>query len=545
VPPPPSPPPSPPADRIAAALARARIRWLPAALAGATLTLAQPPVGWWPLLAVGWTALALALRAAPTPRAAAAVGWWAGAGFFATGVHWIGEAFLVEAARVWWYAPLMPLAIAALAAVLAAFWAGAFWAARRLARGGLPLAAALSVAMLGAELLRGWALTGFPWALQAYALVDTPAAQAAALTGSQALSALVVFVAAAPADALAGRRTAPLAALALGLALWTGGALRPGPPPTPPDAPVIRLVQPDVDQATKWDGENTRPIFDTLLRLSADPPRPASPRPASPSPASPGPASPGPASPGPALVVWPEVAVTFLYDESPQAQAEAAAASPPGAALAVGAVRRAAGGLRNSLIFQGADGAPLGVYDKRRLAPFGEYVPYGWLLGAIGLGTLGEGLSGFAPGPAAGPVALPGLPPAAALICYEAIFPGWVREAARGADWMLQVTNDGWFGDSGGPHQHLAQARMRAIELGLPLARGANTGVSAMIDAHGRIVASLPLGAQGALDSPLPPPAAAPTPYRRLGDAPFIALHVFGFLLLPAILRKLSDNAHG
>jgi len=481
-----------------------------AVLAGVALTLAQPPLSLWPMLFVGWPALLWLIDGAATPRAAALIGWLAGAGFFLTGLYWIGAAFLVEASKVWWYGPVMPLAVFALAAVLAAFWAGAFWAARRFWPQGWRRAVVLALAMTVAEVARGSALTGFPWAAQAHAWVATPVMQLAALTGAHALSGLTVLAAALV--GVGAVRAALPAALAVALG-WGWGAARLASAPLDADGPVIRLVQPNVGQRDKWAAENARPIFEGLLALSAAPAVTPAAAPAA-----------TPVDKPPALVVWPEVAVTFLFDESAQAQAMAAAALPPGASLAVGAVRAAGEGrLHNSLLFYGPDAALLAVYDKRHLAPFGEYVPYVWLLGALGIGTLGDGLSGFAPGETAGPFALPGLPPVAPLICYEIVFPGEVASAARGADWMLQVTNDAWFGDSGGPRQHLAQARVRAIEQGLPVARAANTGVSAMIDPYGRIRASLPLGVRGALDSPLP--ARAPrTVFARIGDAGALAL---------------------
>jgi apolipoprotein N-acyltransferase len=478
-------------------------RWALAALAGAALTLAQPPVSLWQTVFLSWPTLAILVAATPGRRAAAAVGFWAGFGFFLTGLYWVGEAFLVEAAKVWWYAPLMPLAIAALAAACAAFWAGGFALARTVWRRGWRGAVALGSAMTLAEIARGAALTGFPWALQAYAWIETPVYQTAALIGPFALTGVTIALAALP--AWTGRREVrPLLAPLLAVALaWGGGAWRVGASgqgEAASEGPLIRLVQPNTRQVDKWAPENRRPIFETLLALSAAP------------------------SDAPiALTVWPEVAVTFLFDET-QAAVDRAAATTGPAALAVGAVRRDdRGGLRNSLLFYGADGAPRGVYDKVHLTPFGEYVPYAWILSRIGLGTLGDGLSGFTPGEAAALFSAPGLPPAAPLICYETIFPGAVRRASESAGFLLQVTNDAWFGDSAGPWQHLAQARARAVELGLPVARAANTGVSAMIDGHGRIVASLALGAQGALDSPLPP-ALAPTLVRRFGEAPALAL---------------------
>jgi apolipoprotein N-acyltransferase len=324
--------------------------------------------------------------------------------------------------------------------------------------------------------------------------------QVAALAGSYALSGLTLLAALLPGL----RRPAALAvAAALVAGGWGFGAWRLAAPLQEP-GPVIRLVQPATGQRDKWLAENRAPIFHGLVDLTA-----------------------APAAAPPALVVWPEVAVTFRFDASPEAIAIATAALPQGSALAVGSVRTDIGARRshNSLMFYGADGEALGVYDKRALAPFGEYVPYAWVLGRLGIGTLGDGLSGFSPGAAAGPYALPGLPPAAVLICYEIVFPGLTRATAAPAGWILQVTNDAWFGDSFGPRQHLAQARIRAIETGLPVARAANTGISAMIDPHGRLVATLGLGQRGVLDATLP--ARLPPPlYARAGE--WISLLLLG-----------------
>lgn len=468
-----------------------------AAAAGLMLTLAQPPVSLWPLAFAAWPLLLVLHGAAESGRAAARLGWWAGAAFFLSGLFWVGQAFLVEGGKVWWYLPVMPVAVLLLAGGLALFWALGFWLAWRVRAGGWASgwagAVALAAAMLAVEVARGTVLTGFPWALQAYAWAETPVIQTAALIGAPALSGLTLLAA-----CLAGTGRAGLALAAMLVAAgWGFGALRLAQPVAAP-GPVVRLVQPDVGQRDKWAPENLNPIFRNLVELTATP-----------------------AAEPPALTVWPEVAVTFLFDTSPEAQAIAVEALR-GGALAVGSVRAEPAEPRaryfNSLLFYDPDGAPLGRYDKRTLTPFGEYVPYAWLLGRLGIGTLGDGLSGFTPGAEPGPFRLPGLPPAAVLICYEIIFPGLTRQTARGADWILQVTNDSWFGDSAGPRQHLAQARVRAIETGLPVARAANTGISAMIDPYGRVVARLGLGRRGVLDAALPA-RLAPTPYSRFGDA--------------------------
>lgn len=484
-----------------------------AALCGLLLTAAQPPLGLWPLLFLAWPVLLALLRGVPSGGAAFRLGWCTAAAFFLSGLSWIGEAFLVEASKVWWYAPLMPLAVATLAGFLALFWGLAFRLAWHLGPQGWRGAVALAAMMLAVEVARGTVLTGFPWAMQAHAWVATPVIQTVALFGAYALSGLTLLAALLVAQ---GLRSALLVVLMVA-AGWSWGALRLAEAPTaiPDSAPVIRLVQPNVGQRDKWAPENLQPIFSNLVELTA-----------------------APASRAPAIVIWPEVAVTFLFDTSPDAIAIATAALPEGAVLAVGAVRAEPATPRaryfNSLQFYAADGTPLGTYDKRILTPFGEYVPYAWLLKPLGLGTLGDGLSGFTPGIEPGPFLLPGLPPAAVLICYEIIFPGLTRRTAAAADWIVQVTNDSWFGDSFGPRQHLAQARVRAIETGLPVARAANTGISAMIDSYGRLVDSLTLGLRGVVDSRLPPRLSS-TPYAVMGDVP--PLVIFG-LLAAVLLRR-------
>lgn len=505
-----------------AALARldalsGRARGALALAAGAALTLAQPPVSLWPLLLLAWPLLFLLLERAPSPGRAARLGWLAGFGFFTTGLYWIAEAFVVEAAKAWWYLPLAPLVIGALSAGLALFWSAAFWIARRLAPPGWRRAALLGAAMGAAELARGSVLTGFPWALQAYAWLETPAMQVAALFGAYALTGLTVALAASLGAVALGARLAGLAALALLAAGWGWGAARLQ-AEAEPSATVLRLVQPNVPQVEKWRPENRRAIFDGLLTLSA--------------------AAPDPALGPPDLVVWPEVAVTFAFDESAAAREEALAALPEGAALALGAIRweRREGRETplNSLLFYDAQGRPAGVYDKRRLVPFGEYIPYPQVFERLGLGVVGNFRS-LRPGAPRPPVSPPGLPPAAPLICYETIFPLATQRAAQGAEWLLQVTNDAWFGESAGPWQHLAQSRARAIELGLPVARAANTGISAMIDPWGRDVARLGLNRRGVIDVALPAPAER-TPFARIGG--WITLLTLVGLAAPALVAR-------
>jgi apolipoprotein N-acyltransferase len=222
-----------------------------------------------------------------------------------------------------------------------------------------------------------------------------------------------------------------------------------------------------------------------------------------------------PADPRPDVVIWSETAVPFVLGQAPELQAESAAAALPGT-LVLGIRRTEEGAWFNSLAVLAPDGTATAVYDKHHLVPFGEYIPLAGWLARLPLETLTQ--AGFSAGPGPRLLAAPGIPPFLPLICYEAIFPGGLRADGRPA-WLVQVTNDAWFGTASGPYQHFAQARVRAIEQGLPLARAANTGISAMVDPFGRVLARLDLGETGYVDALLPGEL-PPTWYSRIGDLP-------------------------
>ena len=258
---------------------------------------------------------------------------------------------------------------------------------------------------------------------------------------------------------------------------------------------MIRLVQPDAEQRLKWRADMRDVFVGRLLDATA-------------------------AAPRPDAVVWPETALPYRLDDSGPILERAAARGVP---VLLGAQRFDGSRSRNAAVVLGPGGVPAATYDKHHLVPFGEYVPLASLLGRLGLeGIAGGGLAGFAAGPGPGTLELPGIGPAAILICYEAVFPAMLRTPAR-PRLIVQVTNDAWFGRNAGPAQHLAQARLRAAETGLPLARSANTGITAMIDAGGAVTARLPPREPGHLDAPLPP-ALPPTIYARAGDLPVLAL---------------------
>jgi apolipoprotein N-acyltransferase len=500
-----------------------------AALAGGLLAaLAFPPYGFLPGLA-GFALILWSLsRPAGRPvRAAALRGGLAGLGYFAVSVSWIVEPFLVDARTYGWMAPI---ALVLMAGGLSLFWAAAAAVWGRLGARGLPGLLAFAACLSGAEWLRGHVLTGFPWNLPGEAWpAGSPLSQGAALVGAYGLTWVTLVLCASPAWILGpghpGRRAARAAAVAGAfLALHAWGQARIADVPAGPPGPLVRIVQADIDQKTKWRPENLEGIFRTYLDLTGRP-----------------------SAKPPALVVWPEGALPAVINDlltpgSPWRGALAQALAP-GQVLAMGANRvelddRDALTYRNSLIFlegTGQDLALAGVYDKHRLVPFGEFMPLGDLAGRIGLRSLVHMPEDFTAGPPPVPLAIPGLPGVQPMICYEALFPGFTRAAGRrgGArpDWILNVSNDAWFGRASGPWQHLNITRYRAIEEGLPIVRSTPTGISAVIDSSGRTVGPvLGLGASGVIDLPLPPPR-PPTPYVRLGDLPFLLLLVLSAAL--------------
>jgi apolipoprotein N-acyltransferase len=226
-----------------------------------------------------------------------------------------------------------------------------------------------------------------------------------------------------------------------------------------------------------------------------------------------------PGDPPPTHVIWAEAAAPFFLGETPEALALLAEATPKDGLTIVGTLRRSPPGephqVWNSLLAVNGSGRVAATYDKAHLVPFGEYVPF---RNVIGLSSVAAGTADFSRGPGIGTLSLPGLPPVSALICYEVIFPAEVADRDRRPDWLLNLTNDGWYGHSPGPYQHLAAARLRAVEEGLPLVRVANTGISAIADAYGRVTDQLPLGAQGLIDGPLPVALKSETVYGRLGN---------------------------
>ena len=477
-------------------------RGLAALVLGALSALMLPPFHFLPLGVAALTGLVWLIDSARGPRGAFAVGWLFGFGHFLAGLYWIVNALLLFG---WQFLPVYPIVIGFLPALLAVFIALAAAALRLTPLDGPARIVAFAGWWVAFEWLRAVLFTGFPWNLAGYAWTfSDPMIQLASLGGVYGLSFVTVASFAMPA-LLAGRGRAKTALFSIGAAALAvaavygfGAARLSGAPGLGADGVpgvVLRVVQPNVSQSMKWNRARHEANFLHLLALSA-----------------------GPGRERVTHIVWPETAATFFLAEQPAALQAVSQVVPVGGLLLTGAPRRGdAGGERrlwNSLLAIDAAGRVTASFDKFHLVPLGEYVP---LKRYLPLTKVVEGSSDYSAGPGPRTLRLAGLPPVSPLICYEAIFPGNVLDPSDRPQWLLNVTNDGWYGDSPGPRQHFAIARLRAVEEGLPLVRSANTGISGVVDAYGRVTAKLDLGLTGVVDATLPR-AIAPPIYGRFGN---------------------------
>lgn len=472
--------------------------WALAGLAfglGAIIASGQAPLDFRRLALLGLFAALLLIGRAASAGAAGWLGLFLGGGYFILALSWIVEPFLVEPET---YAWMIPFVLLLMPFGLGLFWAAAAWAAHRMGRGQGTRILWLALLLTLAEMARGYVFTGFPWAMLGHIWIDTPVAQTAAVIGAGGLTALTLLLAALPA-AFGWRTSAVSLVILVGLYVY-GDDLRS--PDYPKNPAIVRLVQPNAEQHLKWDPERATLYFNRLLDLSS-----------------------APAPVRPDLVVWPETSVPYLLNDN-EGLVQAIARAGQGAPLAIGIQRVVGNRGYNSLAIVTPDGRVGQLYDKHHLVPFGEYIPFGdmaFRLFGISAFAAQQG-AGYSAGPGAAVLDFgPKLGLAVPLICYEAVFPQDLRDAPMRADWIVQITNDAWFGKLTGPWQHLAQARLRAIEQGLPLLRAANTGISAVIDARGRVVADILLGDAGFVDAPLPA-ALPPTFYVRFGDMPVLLL---------------------
>lgn len=502
-------------------------------VAGLLASLAQAPISIAPLLFISipvlvWLLDSAALGKPPRQawRAMTATGWFFGLGFFLATFYWLGAAFLVEAEKFAW---AMPLAVLILPAGLALLWGLGCGLLAWVWSGHVSRVLWLALALSAMEYLRGFLFTGLPWGGFGPAFASNLVTmQALSIVGPNGMALLSLLVAALPVYLFAEDKECRIArGLGLGsiilLVLVIGfGVMRLSTPTQyADDAPVLRLVQPNIAQAEKWKLENRSWIFNRLLGMtSLD------------------------TSDYPAdkvdMVIWPESAIPFYLIEQPAALAAIAQALPDKAGLITGALRRVANDtnieVRNAIYQLGSDGTVMGAYDKVHLVPFGEYLPFQSWLERIGLEQLTRLKGGFAAGNQYKLLTSKKLGKVLPLICYEVAFSSQLLAYEEQADWIINVTNDAWFGDSLGPRQHLAAAQMRAIETGLPLVRVANTGVSAIIDPQGRVLFSLDLGTDGLIQQPLPTKIAS-GPFVSWGTGIF-AITWFSCLILAGWLRR-------
>lgn len=509
-------------------------RWLRTGLAlvaGALAALAHPPFG---LIAglLAYPVLMLLSERSITVRGAFWMGWLGGFAYFLISCWWVAEAFFVNPAQAW----MAPFAASLLPAGLGLFWGTAAALYRRFRPLGLLRFLVFAALFCSLEWLRGHVLTGFPWnPAGASWKAGSAMSQFASVAGVYGLG-LVTVAAVSSVAVLFGREARTLrVGVVLGgagvlIGLFVFGSLRLSDSKVEPTDTVVRLVQANIEQETKWTPEAYQSIVDRYVNLTRQAPSQDTNR-------------------RPDIIIWPEGALpasanTVFAPGSADAVAISEALQP-GQLLLMGLARGEPAPqpgdpdiYYNSLFALADEGGPglriVGVYDKHRLVPFGEYLPLGELVSAVGIRSLVHMPSDFTAGPAPAPLDLPGRSRVQPLICYESLYPGFTPGGDRRPDWIVNVSNDAWFGATSGPLQHLNLASYRAIETGLPVARATPTGVSAMVDPWGRVVAgqSLGSGQSGIIDAVLPRPAPA-TPYSRYGDLLFLVL--LGLMFFPVL----------
>lgn len=515
-------------------------RWVLAVVAGAVTALALAPFDLAPVAFFTIPIFIWLIDGSVPPegtgilrrlRPAAAVGWWFGFGYFAAGLWWLGASFLVGGDE---FVLLLPFGVIALPAVLAILWALGAAFARLLWTDGWPRILIFAVVMTLVEWLRGHVFTGFPWNAFGYALMPTPAfMQAASLVGVWGITLLAFLVFASPvllAKSGETNRGQLVAFAAIGLLLLADIAFGLARLRAAPDEVVegvrLRLVQASIPQAVKNDPRQRGTMLQRHIDLSR--------------------------SPGIGAIthmIWPETAIPYILTESPEVLAAIADMLDPGTVLIAGAPRADTApfgtprAVMNSVLVIDDAGTIIDAYDKVHLVPFGEYLPLKDVLEALGLRQLIALPGGFAAGTERRSMSVGSAPPFIPLICYEIIFPAEVLPPGHRPAFMLNVTNDAWYGDTPGPRQHFQQSVVRAVEEGLPLVRSANNGISAIVDSYGRVSARLDLNEVGVVDGELPASLPA-TLYSRLGDlVPGVLVAVLAFIAAVGRIAMASrDN---
>lgn len=467
-------------------------------------------------------------------------GWWFGFGYFLMGLWWVGNAFLVEAEEFIW---LLPFAVILLPAGLAVFWGIAALLSRLLWSDRWPRVFALVFSFALLEYLRSFVFTGLAWNALGYAAMPLPVfMQSASVVGLHGITAISLLVFAIPLTVLAmpiglivGRKM-PLLLTVFLISLHLGyGAYKMTGNPTEYEPEVtLRLMQPNIDQKMKFDREQEAGIIQKYLKLSEAT------------------SSDGKSLAGTDYLIWPESAFPFLLTERRDVLASIGSLLPNGTRLVTGAMRAEPGAagnpygnVYNSIFLIADNGEIVEAADKTHLVPFGEYLPFQATLEDLGFEQLTRLRGGFEAGAARKLLAQGSNHPILPLICYEIIFPSEVRQdfyrSSFAPKWIVNLTNDAWFGFTPGPYQHLRQSIVRGVELGLPVIRVANSGISVVTDASGRILKRLELGQDGIIDSALPK-AAATTIYSSFGELPFFGFLFFCLLVaITSLLRRKNQ----
>lgn len=478
---------------------------------GGLASLAMPPIQCWIILPLAFSGFLILLENTKTPKTAFWLGWVFGFGYFLGGLYWLGNG--PRTLGMWLAIPFAAVGLPLCLSFFPAFVSLITFQCTK-----TPLARVFAFAALWSifEWLRGHILTGLPWNLLGYAW-DISLLQATSLIGIYGLSALTALAAC----IFASRHKGWIASVLLSMGLiWVWGDYR----VTQSEGQVsaegpevnLRIVQASIPQHTKWLAKHFQENLERYIALSHLP-----------------------AEKPLAAIIWPEASVTTLVEESPSLLKILSEAAPPDGLVIFGAPREVDGKLRTSMMALDHQGRQVGVYDKAHLVPFGEYMP---LRSILTFKKLTYGDRDYTPGPGIQTISIPGLPSVSPLICYEAIFPHMVVDGKNRPQWMLNLTNDAWYGQTPGPYQHLQIVRVRAIEEGIPLVRSANNGISAVIDSFGRILYRLELDEIGFIDFTLPKRLTYVTLYQQWGDLLFAGILLVLLILAVAYRPYQKSN---
>jgi apolipoprotein N-acyltransferase len=490
-------------------------RYFTAFFLGCLIALALPPLYIIPAAIAGFTAHLWQLSACENKKQSFWLGWWFGWGYFTSGLYWIAIALLTDVAQFGW---MIPFAVFGIPAVLAFYTALVSLLTFMSGREGYKRIILFAVLWTVIELARGYLFTGFPWNLIGYIWTFSDSMlQVTSITGIWGLSFFTVLAFAMPASLNKHSWLPTIATFSILIFIWIGGFYRlSGALPTPTST-MVRIVQGNISQDNKWDTDLRADIVQKYLDMTL--------------------------SKGfdrISDVVWPESAVPYLIEENSELLEILKNAAPKNGYLLAGTIHAErlkygfVGSLWNSMHAIDHNGKIAGIYNKHHLVPFGEYVPFRSILP---IDKITAGMTDFASGVGSSTLSLLGLPPFSPLICYEAIFPGAVVNNENPPELMVNVTNDGWYGNSSGPYQHFNMVRVRAVEQGVPLIRAANTGISGVIDSYGRVISKTELGHDAVLDEYIPSPLGHQTAYGKLGNFVIAAI-----LLLFSLLAFIKLN---